>query len=186
MEDTKILSLYFARDEAAIEETAKKYGGFLYTVANAVLYNHEDSEEVVNDTYWKAWETIPPQKPVVFRMYLAKIARNLAFSHWRKQTAQKRGGNEIDLVLEELESCIPAQGNIDDGLNLRELSDIIRSFLDTQNHLDQDIFLRRYFFVEEIDKISTRYQMKTGTVLRRLSRTRKKLKKFLIQEGYGI
>lgn len=186
MEDTKILSLYFARDEAALEETARKYGGFLFTVANAILYNHEDSEEIVNDTYWKAWETIPPQMPSAFRMYLAKISRNLAFSRWRKQTAQKRGGSEIDMVLEELESCIPAQGNVDDELNLNVLSDTIRSFLDTQKLMDQNIFLRRYFFAEEIEAIACRYQMKTGTVLRRLSRTRKKLKNFLIQEGYGI
>lgn len=186
MEDSQILELYCARDEQAMSETAIKYGGYLYSLANAILSSHEDTEEVLNDTYWKTWETIPPRLPTVFRMYLAKIARNLAFTRRRADTAQKRGGTEYDLVLDELESCIPAQGNIDDRLKLNELTKTIRSFLDAQSPVDQNIFLRRYFFVESVDCIAVRYGMKTGTVQRRLSRTRKKLKLYLTQEGYEV
>ena len=91
MEDEVILDLYFARNEQAITETDRKYGRYCFTLANTILNNTEDAEETVSDTYLKAWDTIPPKRPCVFKMFLAKITRNLAFSRWRSYTAEKRG-----------------------------------------------------------------------------------------------
>jgi RNA polymerase sigma-70 factor (ECF subfamily) len=119
-------------------------------------------------------------------MFLAKITRNLAFTRWRKCTANKRGGGELALVLEELEGCIAAPGDVGDRLRGQELAKAIRSFLAVLPVREQDIFLRRYFFVEETDVIARRYGMKPDTVRRTLSRTRAKLKKYLTQEGYAI
>lgn len=186
MEDSKLIDLYFARDEQALLETAQKYGRYCFTLANSVLHSTEDSEEVVNDTYLKAWEAIPPKRPSVFKMFLAKITRNLAFTRWRSATAQKRGGTEMELVLEELEECIPASGTPEDQLNLNDLTMTIRRFLDTQSVREQNIFLRRYFFVEETETIAARYGMRPDAVLRSLSRTRSKLKKHLMQEDYRV
>lgn len=186
MEDSKLIDLYFARDEQALLETAQKYGRYCFSLANSVLHSTEDSEEVVNDTYLKAWEAIPPKRPSVFKMFLAKITRNLAFTRWRSATAQKRGGTEMELVLEELEECIPASGTPEDQLNLNDLTMTIRRFLDTQSVREQNIFLRRYFFVEETETIAARYGMRPDAVLRSLSRTRSKLKKHLMQEDYRV
>jgi len=102
MEDTMIVDLYFARDEQAVTETDKKYGGYCFALANSILNDRQDSEETVSDTYWKVWNTIPPKRPAIFKMFLAKITRNTAFSRWRKRDADKRGGGEMPLVLEEL------------------------------------------------------------------------------------
>ena len=186
MEDEQILDLFFSRDEQALEETDRKYGGYCYCLANSILQNQQDAEETVSDTYLKAWNSIPPKRPDVFKMFLAKITRNLAFSRWRQYTAEKRGGGEMPLVLEELEGCIPARGDVEDHMNARELTRAIRMFLDTLPVREQDIFLRRYFFVEESTVIAQRYHMKPGTVLRTLSRTRGKLKAYLTQEGYEL
>ncbi len=186
MEDTKILDLYFAREEQAIAETDRKYGAYLSTLANSILNNRQDVEEAVSDTYLKAWNSIPPHRPAIFKMFLAKITRNLAFTRWRRRTAEKRGGGEMDLVLEELAGCIAAPNGVEDALNGKELAKAIRSFLDTLPPREQDIFLRRYFFVEESDSIARRYGMKRDSVLRTLSRTRRKLKDYLTQEGYAV
>jgi len=186
MEDTKILDLYFARDEQAIAETAQKYGGYCFTLANSILPNKQDAEEAVSDTYWKTWNAIPPCRPVVLKLFLAKITRNLSFSRWRQQTAEKRGGGEMALVLDELSECVATPGSVEDRLNGKELAIAIRSFLDTLPKREQDIFLRRYFFVEESETIAKRYGMKQATVLRSLSRTRAKLKQFLTKEGYNL
>lgn len=186
MEDTKILDLYFARDEQAIFETDQKYGRYCFALANSILSNSEDSEEIVNDTYLKAWDAIPPRRPTVFKMFLAKITRNLAFTRWRSATAQKRGGTQMEVVLGELEECIPAPGLVEDQLKLKDLTFAIRAFLNTQNVREQNIFLRRYFFMEETEVISVRYHMRPDAVRRSLSRTRAKLKKYLTQEGYAI
>lgn len=186
MEDETILDLYFARNEQAVLETDRKYGRYCYTLANSILNNAQDAEETVSDTYLKVWETIPPKRPNIFKMFLAKITRNLAFSRWRKYTAEKRGGGELELVLGELESCLAAPGSVEDRMNVQELAKTIRSFLDTLPAREQDIFLRRYFFVEESAVIARRYGMKPATVLRTLSRTREKLRNYLTQEGYAV
>lgn len=186
MEDEDILDLYFARDERAVAETDKKYGRYCFTLANSILNNDQDAEETVSDTYLKAWHAIPPKRPSIFKLFLAKITRNLAFSRWRKYTADKRGGGEMALVLEELEGCLCAPGSVEDNLNAKELVKAIRSFLDTLPLREQDLFLRRYFYVEESEVIAKRYGMKPATVQRTLSRTRAKLKKYLTQEGYAV
>lgn len=186
MEDEQILDLYFARDEQAVVETDRKYGSYCFNLANTILQNTQDAEETVSDTYLKAWNAIPPKRPAVLKMFLARITRNLSFSRWRKMTAEKRGGGEMTLVLEELEGCIPASGGVEDRLNAAQLVHTIRCFLNTLPPREQDLFLRRYFFVEESDLIARRYGMKKATVQRSLSRTREKLKKYLRQEGYGI
>ena len=184
MEDKTILNLYFARDELAITETDRKYGGYCYSVANRILCNQEDSEETVSDTYWHTWNSIPPHRPSFLKLFLAKVTRNLAFTRWRKQSAAKRGGGETELVLEELAGCIPGTEQIDDQLNEKELVRSIQEFLDTLAERDRAIFLHRYFFVEDADTISARYGMKRTTVNVILSRTRTKLKTYLTQEGY--
>lgn len=186
MEDKAILELYFARDEQAIWETDHKYGGYCYSVANRILSSREDSEETVSDTLWQTWNSIPPQRPSYLKLFLAKITRNLAFSRWRKLSAAKRGGGETELVLEELAGCIPGTEQIDDQLNARELAGVIRAFLDTLPERDQDIFLQRYFYVDDADSIAKRYGMRRTNVNLILSRTRSKLKTYLTQEGYYL
>lgn len=186
MEDSAILDLYFARNEVAIVETDRKYGGYCYRIANAILQSNEDAEETLSDTLLHAWNAIPPRRPSILKLFLAKITRNLAFTRWRAMSAAKRGGGETELVLEELAGCIPGGERVDDHLNGQELARTIRSFLDTLPPREQDIFLRRYFFVEESGEIAARYKMKPANVLRILSRTRAKLKNYLTQEGYDL
>lgn len=186
MEDEKIIELYFARNEKAVTETDRKYGGYCFTLANSILNNREDAEEAVSDTYLKTWNAIPPQKPSMLKMFLAKITRNLSFSRWRKLSAEKRGGGAMELVLQELDTCIPAPGKVEDNLMGKELAKAIRCYLNTLSQREQDIFLRRYFFVEETETIARRYGMKPATVLRTLSRTREKLKHYLTREGYAL
>lgn len=186
MEDNAILDLYFNRDEIAITETDRKYGDYCHSIAIRILRCAEDSEEAVNDTYWHAWNTIPPQRPNVLRLFLARITRNLAFDRWRKLSAAKRKGEETELVLEELAACIPGREQIDDQLNAKELARAIRTFLDTLQARDRDIFLHRYFYVDDTATIAARYALPRANVNLILSRTRAKLKTYLTQEGYDL
>lgn len=186
MEDIEILNLYFQRDQQAVVETDRKYGPYCFTLANSILHNDQDAEEAVSDTYWKAWTSIPPKKPVVLKMFLAKITRNLSFTRWRSYNAQKRGGGELELALEELEGCIASPNRVEDDLNAKELAKAIRAFLNTLPVREQDIFLRRYFFLDDPKSIARRYTMNPATVHRTLSRTREKLKTYLTQEGYAV
>ena len=186
MEDTAIIDLYFAREERAIGETGKKDGSYCRTFAFNILRSREDAEEALNDTYLKAWQSMPPKKPAVLRLFLAKITRNLAFSRWRNLTAQKRGGGELPLVLEELAECVGTGEEVGAALEAKELTRSIGKLLDTLSPLEQNIFLRRYFFLEDAGVIAARYGLRRDSVNQSLCRTRKKLKAHLIQEGYAV
>lgn len=184
MNDEQIVALYFARDEQALVQTEEKYGGYCFSLANRILCSPPDAEETVSDTYLKAWQSIPPTRPRVLRQFLAKITRNLAFTRWRADHAQKRGGGEVQLVLEELEECVGTDSNVEAAWEAKELTKAIAAFLDTQPEREQNVFLRRYFFVEDTAAIAQRFHMKPEAVLKSLSRTRQKLKAHLTQEGY--
>ena len=186
MDDNAIIALYWAREERALEETSSKYGSYCRNIAYNILCNREDTEECVNDTWLRAWNAMPPQRPRYLKSFLAKLTRNLSLDRWDMAHAEKRGGGEMELVLEELEGCIAAPGRVEDRMNGQELAKTIRSFLDTLPAREQDIFLRRYFFVEESAVIARRYGMKPASVLKTLSRTREKLKRYLAKEGYAV
>lgn len=186
MEDREIIELYFAREEQALEETERKYGAFCFSLADAILKNAEDSNEVLSDTWLRAWNAIPPLVPDSLKLYLGKITRNLAFNTYRSRSAEKRGGGQIALVLDELAGCIPAAGSLSDNLEAQELAKEIQKFLQTQTKRDRGIFVSRYFSAEDYGMIAGKYGLTQGNVRRILSRMRSKLKKHLEGEGYEL
>ena len=186
MEDQKIIDLFFARDEKALQETQRAYGGYCHAEARSVLGCDRDAEEVVSDALLRVWKTIPPQRPASLKLYMARIARNLAISRWRALGAEKRGGGQMLMALEELGDCVSGNTDVSDRLDKKELGKAISAFLRDQKERDRGIFLRRYFYMEDIGAIARRYGMREANVLQILSRTRKKLKQYLIQEGYDL
>lgn len=186
MQDSAIISLFFRREEAAVSETQKKYGGYCYTIAQNILENHEDSEECVSDTMLRAWNVIPPQKPNHLKLFLAKITRNLAVDRCRAQTRQKRGGGNLDAVLSELETCIAVPGDVSDELEYRELRRAIGAFVEELPERERNIFLRRYFYTEPVSGIAKKYHLTPNNVSVILSRTRAGLRDRLVREGFFL
>ena len=184
MKDEDIIALYFKRNERGIDETEKKYGKYLASIAGNILKCEEDVEETLDDTYLKAWNKIPPTKPKNLRIFLGKITRNLAFNRYEKMHAQKRGGGEIDVVLHELEECISDSNDVERTIFGMELSLIIRSFVNELPEREACIFSSRYFYTEDLSTIAKKYHMTTNNVSVMLSRLRKKLKNRLEREGY--
>lgn len=184
MEDSKIVELYLQKNENAIKETDSKYGAYCFTIADNILHNKEDSEECVNDTWLKTWNAIPPQKPIKLQMFLAKITRNLSFNRFNSRFAEKRGGGEIIIVLDELAECLSCESDIVSEYESRELGQCVRIFVRSLPERDGNIFVRRYFFTESIAEIAKKYGLTENNIMVILSRTRKKLKNYLIKEGF--
>ena len=185
MQDEKIIALYWDRNECAIEETNRKYGHYCHCVANNILENTQDAEECVNDTWLRAWNTMPPQKPSKLNAFLVKITRNLAFDRFKARTAIKRGGGEtIMLVLEELEECIPSPTSVETEYLGRELERSIDAFIAALPKREGDLFIRRYFYTETVSQISEKYGLTVSNISVILSRVRQKLKAYLEKEGY--
>lgn len=182
MEDGHIIQLFFDREEVALEQTRAKYGAYCAAVIGNILEDRQDAEEILSDTWLRAWESIPPQRPVSLKLYLARIARNLAFDRFRSRKREKRGGNAVILALEELRDCA-APGNPGDHLDAGELKAAVNAFLRSLPRRDRAVFLRRYFHMETAPEIAGRYGLREDNVRAILSRTRKKLRAYLIKEG---
>ncbi len=184
MEDSRIIELCEKRDTEAISAMNDKYGDYCFTVANNILGNREDAEECVNDTWLRTWNAIPPHRPVWLKSFLAKITRNLALDRYTAKNADKRGGGETELVLEELSECIAGRETSESRFEAKELEECIGRFVKELPERDGNIFMRRYFFMEPTAETAKKFGMKESNVLLILSRTRKKLKAHLIKEGF--
>lgn len=186
MDDKQIIELYWARSERAIAETDRKYGKFCHRIAYNVLANREDSEECVNDTYLKTWNAIPPKHPNKFRAFLGKITRNLALSRYEKLRAEKRGGGEVPIALDELAECIPDPNTMEMTVDNRMLVDKLNIFLSELPKDARKIFLRRYWELSSVKEIASVYGISESKVKMSLFRTRGKLRTFLEQEGIAL
>lgn len=184
MEDSRIVELYWDRDPQAITHSKEKYGIYCFSVADHILSNWEDSEECVNDTWLHAWNKMPPHRPDALRMFLAKITRRVAFNRFKANSAQKRGGGQMPLILEELVECVSDETDVEDSVIAKELGESIRRFVGALPAREGDIFARRYFFAESVSEIGEKYGLSANYVSVTLSRTRKKLKQHLIKEGF--
>lgn len=184
MEDQKIIDLYWQRSEQAIAETDTKYGGYCYSIAYNILTNREDSEESVSDTYMAAWRSMPPKKPGILAAFLGKITRHLSIDRWRRRTAEKRGGGEVVLALDELEGCVSGEESVEDKLQRKELTVVVNRFLDQLSETERNVFLCRYWYVDSIGDIAANFGFSEAKVNSMLHRTREKLRRALGKEGY--
>ena len=186
MNDSQIVALFLDRDQRAIEETAEKYGKYCYAIAYNILQNHEDAQEAVSDTYLGAWATIPPHKPVKLNTFLGKIARRTALKRWEKNCAQKRGGGEVELALEELSEYVSGGQMPESAIESQELTRILNAFLEKLPKEERQVFVCRYWYLDPIADIAKRFAFSQSKVKSMLARTRMKLRSTLSKEGITL
>lgn len=184
MDDKAIVELYFARSEKAISETANKYGGYCYSIANNILSNKEDSEESVNDTYLAAWNNMPPRHPSILATFLGKITRYISLDRWKSRSAYKRGGGEVTLALEELDEFLSSGESTEEVVEKKELIRSINRFLDNLPETERNLFVCRYWYLDPVQQIADRHGFTLSKTASMLRRTREKLCKQLKKEGF--
>lgn len=184
MDDKAIVELYFARSEKAISETANKYGGYCFSIANNILSNKEDSEESVNDTYLAAWNNMPPRHPSILATFLGKITRYISLDRWKSRSAYKRGGGEVTLALEELNEFLSSGESTEEVVEKKELIRSINRFLDNLPETERNLFVCRYWYLDPVQQIADRYGFTLSKTASMLRRTREKLCEQLKKEGF--
>ena len=184
MTDSQIIALFWERNEDAIQETDAVYGRKLYAISDKILRSSQDAEESVSDTYMRAWETIPPQKPNYFFAYLAKICRNFSLRKLQWNSAAKRNAEVVSLT-QEMEQCIPDRSH-ERKLEGEEIGQVLNRFLDSISVESRLIFMRRYWYTDSIAEIAARYKISQSKVKTQLHRTRNKLQLFLESEGIYV
>ena len=185
VEDSKIVELYWSRAEAAIAESERKYGKYCYAIAYNILHSDPDSEECVNDTYLRAWETMPPQKPNALSAYLGRITRNLALNRLSYKTREKRAEGYV-AVLDEVSEMLPDASTMPEEADDVALRESINAFLRSLDANTRIVFVRRYWYNSAIAEIAADYSIPVGTVKSTLSRTRKRFRDHLEKEGICI
>lgn len=186
MDDHAIIDLFWERSDAAIEETAKKYSRYCYYISFNILHDNRDAEECVNDTYLRAWNAMPPKRPNNLAAFLGKITRNLALNKYKLRSAKKRGMGQTELVLAELEDCIPSLARVEDAVDEMQLREAINHFLADSPQIKRRIFIRRYWYMSAIRDIAEQYGMSESKVKSVLLRMRNQLKAKLEMEGIII
>lgn len=181
MSDEEIINLYWERQEKAISETDKKYGKYCNAISFNILQNIEEAKENVNDTYLKAWNNIPPQKPNVLKVYLGRIARNLAINQYERKSAKKRNYT-LEIVLDELNECILANNNVEEVVDYNELVNRLNSFMSELSQDKRKIFLERYWYLYSIKEIASKNKISESNAKTILLRIRNTLKDYL-KEG---
>ena len=186
MDDTHIIDLFFTRNEAAIAETAAKYGSYLSQVSYHILRSREDTEEIVEDTYFAAWNAIPPTRPQVLKHFLSRITRNLSFTRLDYLNAVKRDRHMV-ILLSELDDCIPdCRSSVEEAWDTKQIGQTLNHFLKTLERTDCCIFLCRYYYNLSISELSEKYGISERRTKYRLSILRKQLRRHLEKEGVII
>lgn len=186
MTEEQIVDLYWERSETAIEETEREFGRYFHYIAYSIVKNDEDAKEVVNDTYLKAWNTIPPERPNPLKAFLGRMTRQLAINRLEQNTAKKRGGGQYICVLEELQECLPDGTEEEQIVEQIVLETALNQFLRQLPEESRRVFLRRYWYMQPIAEIASDFSMSESKVKSMLMRTRNKLRRKLEQEGLDV
>jgi RNA polymerase sigma-70 factor (ECF subfamily) len=183
MLDRDLIAMYEHRDESAIDETAKMYGGYCTCIAMNILSDRQDAEECVNDTWLRVWNVIPPERPRVFATFIGRITKHLSLDKYKMSNRQKRGGGEFPIILQELDECVSSRESIEAEVEAHELTVVIEDFLSNLPKDDRLFFMRRYYHNDKISDIAARYDVNENRVTSSLFRSRKKLRVCLGKEG---
>lgn len=182
MNDAEIIKLFFARDERAVVETAAQYGAAGMRTAMRILNNRQDAEECFNDALLRLWNTVPPENPAHFQGYLLTLVRRAALDRVDLTTRKKRGGGRIAQALDELESVLHAEDDVEETVEQAALSDAVQRFLGSLPQEQRNLLMKRYWFLMNSAEIAKEMQMSESNVRVSLMRLRNKLKAFLEKE----
>lgn len=186
MEDEQIIELYWSRSERAVAETDARYGKYCYAIAYNVLSSKEDSAECVNDTWLGAWRSMPPKRPSCLAAFLGRLTRNLALNRWRSRRAEKRGGGQLTLALEELGECAAARNEVENVEDRALIVSVLDRFLASLPKRDRMVFVRRYWYFSPVAEIAKDYGLSQSNVKMSLSRGRDRLRQALEREGVPV
>ena len=185
MNDKEIIDLFLARREQAIQEAQRAYGRLCLRVAENMLGSAQDAEECVSDAMLAAWKQIPPDEPAHLAAYLCKITKNLALKRLEYDGAQKRDSRR-SLSIEELGDVVSGRDDVGEAIEARELGASITRFLLQQSERDRLLFIRRYWYFDDLSVLAKQTGLPEKKLSGILFRVRRRLKAWLKKEGYAL
>lgn len=184
MTDREIIGLLQGRDESALRELTKQHGKSCRRLAKKILGSDEDAEEIVNDALMQLWCAIPPAEPENLSAYLHALVKRLALNRLDYRNAVKRGGGQAAIPLDDISpKNQPVASSIEQLMDERLLDEAIHRFLATLPKETVTIFVHYYGNDRSTREIAEAFHISQSKVTVTLMRTRRKLRKFLDEEG---
>ena len=177
--DEQIIELYWQREEAAIQETDKKYGQFLFRIAYNILHDRLDCEECQNDTYLGVWNAIPPTKPTVFPAFITQIMRRIAINRYKEKTSKKRIPSELTVSMDDLNDTLHSGNTVEASFEAEEVGKIINDYVKRLSERQRYIFIDRFYLAESVETIAEDILISVSTVYREIEKIKQGLKIYL-------
>lgn len=182
--DEQIVDMYWQRDPDAIQETDKKYGSLLRTMAYNILCDVQDCEECQNDTYLDVWNAIPSTRPTSFAAFIVRIVKRIAIDRYKEKSRQKRIPSQLTVSIEELKQSLSSGVTVEQEYDAKEVSQMISDYVWQLNERQRYIFIDRYYMLEPVEKTAAELQISVQTAYREIEKIKRGLKKYL--EGNGV
>lgn len=182
--DEKLLRMFQARDEQALQAASVQYGKLCRTMAYRILGDRQDAEECANDVLLKLWNAIPPAEPRSLTAFVSGITRNLALDRLSARRTAKRGGGEMETALDELAPYLVSDEDLEARLDTIALQEAMARFLRSLPKEQRMIFLSRFYSMQPIAEIAEAHGSTVGRVKMILKRTKEKLRTYLKEEGF--
>ena len=175
--DEEIVKYIKQKDRNGLVLLIDNYGKLIYGVIKDVTYNKNmdnEIEDIFSEVLMKIWNSIDlyDEKRGILRNFLISKSKYTAIDHIRK--IFKRKENQFS---DEIVNALGYEEENFDEISNRES---FEELLDTLEPMDKEIFIRRYYFEEEIANIAKSLDKKESYIYTRLSRGRKKLKNTLL------
>jgi len=108
--------------------------------------------------------------------------RNQALNKLEANKTLKRDG-EADTDFDEVLACIDDSYDIEHIVDAKRFRQAINDFLRLIDRESRVIFVKRYFYCDSIEDIAKEFSKSAPAIGMRLTRIKKRLKKYLIQKG---
>ncbi|MBN1349900.1 sigma-70 family RNA polymerase sigma factor [candidate division KSB1 bacterium] len=179
--DNKLVKRVLKGDGRAFEMLIKKYQKRLYFTIRKMLGSHDDTDDVLQETFIKAYNRLDSYKETYpFYPWLHRIAINTAINFSRKNSTRKE--SSLDGMLEEGNPGPGYHRNPHHELERIELTEHVKIAIENLPIDQKAVFLLRTSDGLSYEEISEQLNISMGTVMSRLSRARDKLRKQL--RGY--
>ena len=183
--DEHIIKLFFDRSERAIKALADAHGRAMRAVSMRILQNEQDAEECLNDAYLGVWNAIPPAQPSVLCAFACRICRNVSLTRYHYNRATKRD-YAATVRLEEIADVLPDGETVESRLEHAALTEAFNDFLAALDQTNLYVFMRRYWFFDEVRDIAQSAHLTEAALYLRLDRMKKRLAKHLAERGIPI
>ena len=188
LKDQKIINLILEGNELGFIKLANKYEKLLFYIAKSILGNRiEDVEECVNDTYLKLWNNIDKydSDKASLKTYLIIIVRNTAINKLRDLSKHEK--NQIsDDITDIAKYYIDNKQNLEKSIFDKEDLSKLNTLIKNLKSVDQEIIIRKYFYLQSSKHIARVMDMTVTAVDSRSSRTRKILQKEFEKEDEEV